>query len=68
MALTQADLDRIDAAIANPTEETRHADRMSRKRPIQDELLARNLAAAQVAQTSGQKVTRQLRIISDSGW
>ena len=68
MALTQADLDKIDAAIANPTEEVRQADRMSRKRPIKDELLARNLAAGQVAQTSGQPITRQLRIISNSGW
>ena len=68
MALTQVDLDRIDAAIANPTEETRQADRMTRKRPIQDEILARNLAAGQVAQAGGQKINRQLRIISDSGW
>lgn len=68
MALSQNDLDKIDAAIANTTEETRHGDKMTRKRPIKDELLARNLVAGQVAQAGGQKINRQLRIISNSGW
>lgn len=68
MALTQADLDKIDAAIANPNEETRHGDKMTRKRSIQDEILARNLVAGQVASAGGQKIVRQLRVVSDQGW
>lgn len=68
MALNQSDLDKIDAAIANTNEEVHQADRMVRKRTIQEEILARNIVAGEIAKTSGVKIVRHLRVVSDQGW
>lgn len=68
MPYQQSDLDKINAALANPTEEVRHGDKSMKSRSVQELLAAKNDIANSIAKTTGQTPTRQLRIISNSGW
>lgn len=68
MAYSQSDLDKINKELTNPKEEMRHGDKSMRSRPVKDLLTAKADVAGELAKASGQVVTRQLRIISDSGW
>lgn len=65
---TQADVDAIDAAIANPNARVRQADREVQSRPIDELLKARAVEANSVAAATGRTVTRQLRVRSSDGW
>lgn len=68
MAWTQSDLDAIDKAIASGTEEVKFADRSVRYRSVSDLMKARAEIINNLAQQSGPKQTRQIRVFTDSGW
>lgn len=68
MAFSQSDADKIDAELTNPKEEVRHGDKSMRSRSVEELLAAKNVVDSEVAKATGRPITRQLRIISNSGW
>ncbi len=68
MALSQSDLDNIDAAIASGKLSVRFGDRQVTYQTVDDLLKARNHIAEELATASNKPIRRQLRIVTTSGW
>jgi len=70
MAWTQADIDALDTAIKSGTKRVRFSDREVEYMSMSDLLMARNLAATEVAATTQSQppMVRQHRIYTDKGW
>lgn len=68
MPFTQADLTEIDAAIKTGVLEVRYQDRMERFDSTDGLLKRRTLILAELSQTVGPPLSRQIRMITSSGF
>ncbi len=66
MAFTQSDIDKLDATIKSGTNRVRFTDREVVSRSLDEQLKARALASALVAQENGTLI-RQRRIYTSKG-
>lgn len=68
MAFIQADLDKINAAIASGAAEVRFSDRTLRFDSMADRLRAKAVIEAELSKGSATPIVRQIRPVIGSGW
>lgn len=68
MAFIQADLDRINTAIASGVLEVRFSDRTIRYQSTADLLRAKNEIEIALSTAGGSAIVRQIRPVTGSGW